>query len=262
MPSAPVPRQQADPRNDDEDALTCKCPLHRHVDGSDNHGFCMYHSRLTGKLHAFVTANGGGSIQHLRCSTMARGCSPQGRFEPFPSRASPGAASPMTISAPLCRQEDVAIWKYGAEPDAGSTSTSVEVVGDSHLAADIDEMAIAHGAEDSGYLFVSSQGTRPSPSRTGTAPMARESINVVANVTINAASGTDGLDVTSQNVGPVREGHARRPRRVQFGRHDIEPETRAARSDGDVVAVGVALRVRLGRQGADGGRQPTMSRPT
>jgi 3-phytase len=100
-------------------------------------------------------------------------------------------------------QEEVAIWRYGAEPRSASARASVDTVGHGHLVADIEGMGIAYGAEGSGYLFVSSQGdsTIAVYGREGGNPFVKR-VKIIGRGTIDAVTGTDGLDVTTQNAGP------------------------------------------------------------
>ena len=67
------------------------------------------------------------------------------------------------------------------------------------------------GAEGSGYLIVSSQGdsTIAVYGREGDNPFIKR-VKIIGRGTIDAVTGTDGLDVTAQNVGP---GFTERPPR-------------------------------------------------
>jgi 3-phytase len=63
-------------------------------------------------------------------------------------------------------------------------------------------LAIAYGANGSGYLFVSSQGNSTfAVYDRGGANRFVKTFGVLANGRIDAVSGTDGLDVTSYGVG-------------------------------------------------------------
>jgi myo-inositol-hexaphosphate 3-phosphohydrolase len=172
--------------------------------GSGNYGLCLYHSKRSGKLYAFVTPNGGGSMQQLELFDDGTGRVDARAVRALPiSSITESCVADDDLGHLYVGQEDVAIWKYGAEPDAGAARTSVDAVGAGHLVADIEGMAIAYGARGSGYLFVSSQGSSTFAvyARGGANRFVR-SFKVVANGTIDAVSGTDGLDVTSHSVGP------------------------------------------------------------
>jgi 3-phytase len=163
----------------------------------------MYHSRISGKFYAFVTPNGAGSIQQFELIPT-----PSGRVDARKVRTLPISSITESCVADddagrlYVGQEDVAIWKYGAEPSSGSRRTAVDAVGRGHLVADIEGMSIAHGAKGSGFLIVSSQGdstialyNRSSGNRF------IKRIRIVRNGKIDPVTGTDGLDVTTRNVG-------------------------------------------------------------
>lgn len=100
-------------------------------------------------------------------------------------------------------EEDVGIWKYGAEPNAGTARTLVDTAGTGrHLKADVEGLTIAYGNNGTGYLIASSQGDSTF------AIYRREENNafiktfkIVAGHGIDAVSGTDGIAVTTVNLG-------------------------------------------------------------
>lgn len=96
-------------------------------------------------------------------------------------------------------EEAVGIWKYGAEPGDGSARTQVDKTGTGgNLVADVEGMSIYYVSDGTGYLIVSSQGNGPFCvyAREGTNPFIFK-FAVGSNGTIDAVSGTDGLDVTN-----------------------------------------------------------------
>ncbi|MDZ4093019.1 MAG: phytase [Arthrobacter sp.] len=172
-----------------------------------NYGFCMYHSKVSGKFYAFVTPNGSGSIQQFELFDNGAGKVDAALVRTLPiSSITEGCVADDVLGYLYVGQEDVAIWKYGAEPGAGATRTSVDAAGAGRLVADIEGMTIAYGASGAGYLFVSSQGnsTIAIYDRSGNNPYIK-SFSIAANGTIDAVTGTDGLDVTSLNAGPQFE---------------------------------------------------------
>ena len=57
-------------------------------------------------------------------------------------------------------EENVAIWRYGAEPGAGTARTQVDTAGgNGHLTADIEGLTLYYGDGGAGYLLASSQGS-------------------------------------------------------------------------------------------------------
>jgi 3-phytase len=168
-----------------------------------NYGFCMYHSKVSGRFYAFVTPNGPGPVQQFELvdngagkvdATLVRSLSMSSTAE--------SCVADDELGHLYVGQEEVAVWKYGAEPDAGAERVPVDTVGAGHLVGEVEGMSIAYGAEGSGYLFVSSQGdsTIAIYDRAGGNAFIK-SFKVGANGTIDAVTGTDGLDVTSLNAG-------------------------------------------------------------
>ena len=103
-------------------------------------------------------------------------------------------------------EEGFGIWKYSAEPDGGDTRSAVALVEDGILTDDIEGLSILYGPDGGGYLLASNQGAD------SYALYRREGeheflglFHVVADEAtgIDGASETDGLDVTSANLGPA-----------------------------------------------------------
>jgi len=169
-----------------------------------NYGLCMYHSKRTGKFYAFVTPGEAGSIQQFELLDNGAGRVRANLVRTLPiDSITESCVADDDLGHLYIGQEDVAVWKYGAEPDAGSTRSSVDTAGDGRLVADIEGMTIAYGDNEAGYLFVSSQGnsTIAVYERRGDNAFVK-GFRVVANGDIDAVTGTDGLDVTSRDVGP------------------------------------------------------------
>lgn len=172
-----------------------------------NYGFCSYHSKVSGKFYAFVTPNGPGSVQQFELFDNGAGKVDATLVRTLPIVSiTESCVADDELGQLYLGQEDVGIWKYGAEPDAGADRSSVDAVGAGHLEADIEGMSIAYGADGAGYLFVSSQGnsTIAIYDRSGSNTFLK-SFSVGANGTTDAVTGTDGLDVTTSNAGPQFE---------------------------------------------------------
>jgi 3-phytase len=101
-------------------------------------------------------------------------------------------------------EEDIGIWKYGAEPDAGAERILVDSTGSTgHLVLDVERLTISYSANSTGYLLASSQGN------SSFAAYKREGGNdYVKTFKIEPGSGidrveqTDGIDVTTMDLGP------------------------------------------------------------
>src|SRR4051794_33510406 len=116
----------------------------------------MYHSKVSGKFYGFVTPDGKGSIQQFELLPAAAGRVDAKLVRTLPiSSITESCVADDDTGQLYLGQEDVAVWRYGAEPDSGTQRTAVDRVGDGHLVADIEGMSISYR---SGSLFVSSQG--------------------------------------------------------------------------------------------------------
>lgn len=117
-------------------------------------------------------------------------------------------------------EEKRAVWTLDARADAQASMSKVMAVGD-HMHADIEGLAIYHGAEKD-YLVISSQGNDSYVILEAHAPFAYRGafrVGLNAALGIDGASETDGLDVTSANLGGpwskgmlvVQDGRKRMP---------------------------------------------------
>lgn len=98
------------------------------------------------------------------------------------------------------------IWKVSLDDRDGSQRQLIDVVGtDGHLAADVEGLSLWIGAGKSGYLVASVQGeSRFAVYDRNGAHTYRGSfcIGASADSTADEVTGTDGVDVTSANLGP------------------------------------------------------------
>jgi 3-phytase len=99
-------------------------------------------------------------------------------------------------------EEDVGIWKYGADPAAGSARTQVDRVAGGRLTADVEGLTIYYGPNGTGYLIASSQGNSTyAVYDRGSSHAYRGSFTIVSGNGIDGVSGTDGLEVTDVALG-------------------------------------------------------------
>lgn len=102
-------------------------------------------------------------------------------------------------------EEDVALWKFGAEPDAGTQGeVIVDIAGNPALEDDFEGVALYHGGDGSGYILVSSQGNDSyAVFERGGEHNYLGSFSIVANagLDLDGASETDGIDVISTPLG-------------------------------------------------------------
>jgi 3-phytase len=170
---------------------------------SPNYGFCMYQSPHSGKVYAFVSQAGGGQLEQYELFDNG------GRVDARRVRSfdigsqSEGCVADDELGYLYVGEEEVGIWKYGAEPTAGAARTQVDRVGGGHLVANVEGLTLTYGANGTGYLLASSQGdsTIAVYERTGGNAFVKR-FSIAGDSSIDAVSDTDGIDVTSANAGP------------------------------------------------------------
>jgi len=169
------------------------------------YGACMYRSPTTSKYYYFVNSeqgeveqwelfdNGAGKVDAIKVrafdvGTQTEGCVADDQFGHL-----------------YIGEEAKGIWKYGAEPSAGDARTQVDKTGSGgQLKADVEGLTIYDSGGGRGYLIASSQGasTFVIYRREGTNAYVA-TFEIVAAGRIDAVSQTDGVAVTSANLGPA-----------------------------------------------------------
>jgi 3-phytase len=171
--------------------------------GLSVYGSCMYRSAKTGKIYYFGTSKSGDveqwelfesggkvdakKVRNIKLSSVVEGCVADDELGHF-----------------YVAEEAVGIWKFGAEPEAESDHTQVAKVGDGHLFADVEGLAIAYGKDGVGYLMASSQGNHSYVvyRREGNNEFVKK-FRVGAGDGVDGCEETDGIDVTTANLGPA-----------------------------------------------------------
>jgi 3-phytase len=172
--------------------------------GIDNvYGLCMYRSRRSGAFYVFVDSEQG-ELEQWQLQPRGRAVSAR-RVRSFDVGGQvEGCVADDALGALYIGEEDRGIWKYGAEPSAGTRRSLVDSTGgDGHLSADVEGITLAEGRDGTGLLIASSQGDSTF------AVYRREGDNgFLRTFTIGPANGidevtqTDGIDATTANLGP------------------------------------------------------------
>ncbi|MNK09555.1 3-phytase precursor [compost metagenome] len=172
----------------------------------DPYGQCMYRSARSGKTYVFINDSNGekrqwelidagnGKVRAVRVRDFA-----------FASQVE-GCVADDASGLLFVAEEDVGLWRLSAEPDGGSAMTMVaRITENPALKDDMEGVGLYDLGDGRGYLVASSQGND------SYAVFRREgdqaylgSFIVVADGArgIDGVSETDGLDVTSRNLGP------------------------------------------------------------
>ncbi|WP_326525136.1 phytase [Sphingomonas sp.] len=176
----------------------------------DPYGLCMYRSAKGGRTYVFVNQTDGKMRQWELVAT------PAGKVQaklvrdlPFTTQVE-GCVADDEAGVLYVGEEDVGIWRQGAEPRGGEPRRMMAAIKDNPaLKDDVEGMSLYRLDAKRGYLIVSSQGND------SYAVFRREGNNAYVGsfvVGANAAAGidgvseTDGLDVTSSSAGPGFEG--------------------------------------------------------
>jgi len=163
------------------------------------YGGCMYYSQPTGTYYFFanwkdgtvkqMAVSGGSSVS----GKVVRAFDVGGQVE--------GCVADDVHQSFYIGEEDVGIWKYGAEPTAGDSRAQVDRVGSpTGLKADVEGLTLYYKSDGNGYLIASGQSVGLDVrnvvyERTGTNAW-------VGTFRVQDADETDGMDVTNLPLGP------------------------------------------------------------
>ena len=189
---------------------------------SDIYGVCLFKAP-SGEIYSFANDKDGTFVQHR---LFAKGDKVEGELvRQFKVSSQPeGCVADDQRQRLFLGEENVAVWAVDARPDQPATLTSVIKVGE-QAHDDIEGMGLYQTDKDN-YLVVSSQGNDSYVVLDAEPPYAvrgafRVGVNAAAG--IDGASQTDGLDVTSANLGGpwaqgvlvVQDGRKRMPEQSQ-----------------------------------------------
>lgn len=172
----------------------------------DPYGLCMYRSAKNKKTYVFINSGDGPLHQWLLTDAgNGRVKSRLVRKLGFETQTE-GCVADDATGVLYIGEEDIALWRMNAEPNGGSARTTVDRVADNTaIKDDLEGVGLYDLGNGRGYLVVSSQGndTYAVYRREGRQEYLG-SFAVVANPAsgIDGISETDGLDVSSRNLGP------------------------------------------------------------
>lgn len=168
-------------------------------------GSCMYRSPVDGRYYYIVNGrfglveqwrlydNGAGKVDAEKVRSFRIGFSTE------------GCVADDELGYLYIGLEDKGIWRFKAEPSAGSEHIVIDTTdADGHLTSDVEGLTLYYGARRTGYLVASSQGSNE------LIVYKRESNNdyvmtlrVVGSSSVDRVTHTDGIDVANANLGPV-----------------------------------------------------------
>ena len=176
-------------------------------------GICLYRSPTSGSTYAFANARSGRVAQYELTDTDGDGLVEGTKVRDWDVGTEvEGCVADDELGTLYISEEDVGIWRYGAEP-TDSTAPDARVLVDSttatggHLVPDIEGLTIVRQPNGTGYLLASSQAA--SNSQNSYAVYEREGANaflrsfrVVNGPTVDGCGRTDGIDALAADLGP------------------------------------------------------------
>ena len=167
------------------------------------YGHTMYKSKSSGKIYA-ISGNMSGSIEQWELFDNGSGKVDAKKVRSLSvATQAEGMVADDELGYLYVAEEDVGIWKFGAEPDSGSARTSVTKIGANGLKSDLEGLAIYYGANNSGYLIASNQGANQyNIYERGGSNKYVTRFNII-NGSIDGTNDTDGIDVVSFGLGSL-----------------------------------------------------------
>ena len=176
----------------------------------NNYGLCMYRSAVSGKTYAFVDSENDpganpGEVEQWELFDNGEGKVSGSLVRTFDvGTQTEGCVADDELGYFYIGEEDIGIWKYGAEPDAGAERILVDSTGSTgHLVADVEGLTMSYSANSTGYLLASSQGNSSfvAYKREGGNDYVK-TFKIEPGGGIDRVEQTDGIDVTTMDLGP------------------------------------------------------------
>ncbi len=171
---------------------------------SDPYGLCMYKSPSSGFFYVFVNDTDG-LVRQWRLQDAGNGRIGAELVREFSVGSQTEGCVADDVTADLyIGEENVAVWKYSAEPDGGEARTWVDGIDGGNLTGDIEGIAILRTGGKRGFLVVSDQGIGSFAVyrlEGDNAYLGHFRVEADIAAGIDGVSDTDGIEVTSANLG-------------------------------------------------------------
>jgi 3-phytase len=162
-----------------------------------NYGGCLYHSRATGQLYFLCTADAGKVEQHEIIGDGMGKVS--GRLvRSWQLKKCEGAVADDITGMFYIAEEKGSIWKFPAEPDQPTEGKRISGVGEHGITGDLEGLAVYRNPNQPACLLVSDQGRNRFLRFSLSEPH-----TLLGEFLVEGAADTDGIDVTSANLGPA-----------------------------------------------------------
>ncbi|WP_134684872.1 phytase [Brevibacillus migulae] len=169
---------------------------------SEVYGFSFYHSPKTGKYYAMLTGKDG-EFEQYELIDNGKGQVQGKKVREFRLLSqTEGMVADDEYGYLYIGEEDVALWRFTAEPDEGNKGKIVDVVNGERLTEDVEGLTIYYAADGKGYVIASSQGnnTYAIYDREGSNAYIG-SFAIGDSKTIDGTGDTDGIDVIGVGLG-------------------------------------------------------------
>jgi len=178
--------------------------------GVNGEGFCLYESPTTDKVYGISITIGGTVNQFELLDADQDGLLESSTVRTFSvGSEAEGCVADDDTGALYISEENEALWRYSAEPGAGTTREAVDVLAGAggHLINDIEGVTIVDQGEGVGFVIVSVQNA-PDPNASYFSVYRREAGNAFVN-TFRVADGTgsddcdrtDGITAVTADLG-------------------------------------------------------------
>jgi len=171
-------------------------------------GLCLYDSEVTGVLSAVVIDRAGRVRQYEIHDSDGDGLLQATlRREFLVGSEAEGCVADDESGALYVAQEDVGLWRYGAEPSAGNVRTMVDAVQPSgRLAADVEGVTLVDLPGGGGYIIASAQYLAKATQSYFTVYDRRTNayvgaFRIVAGSAADGCERTDGITAYAGNLG-------------------------------------------------------------
>ena len=172
-------------------------------------GLCLYHSPVSNLTSVFVLNRDGRARQYTLTDPDGDGLVQVSKVREFQiGSESEGCLVDDANQALYVSEEDVALWRYGAEPQSGAARVKVDDVGPSgHLAADIEGVTLVEQGSG-GHIIVSAQYVAAAKKSYFTVydrltNQYEGSFDVADGAKADGCERTDGVAAYSGDLGPL-----------------------------------------------------------
>ena len=171
-------------------------------------GLCLYENPSTGQVSVFAVRRTGRVQQYNLTDPDGDGLLEGSLVRDFHvGSEAEGCVADDAHQAVYISQEDVGLWRYGANPESGSTRVLIdELAPAGHQSADVEGVAVVDRGAGTGEIIASAQAIGAASYFTIYDRITNEyqrSVRVVDGASADGCSRTDGIEATTADLGPA-----------------------------------------------------------